>query len=247
MIDRVYIQKRNGEFINDTAYAFWYGCYQLGIETHSFTKDEFKYLDLREDTLVHGYISVVREAFTRIGVKQPTLDEGPPDEIRPFYGRNMWTTTMKFVRERLGEGHRIFIKPLRQHKIFDGHVTSGAIRDLIRTAGIPDEVEVLASDPVEFISEYRLFIHNGMIMGARPYRGDFTQPIDFQVVYQILEAYKSQPVGFSLDMGLTKDGRTLPVEVNDAFALGCYGHPAVLYAQMVIDRWQQIVSVKEPT
>lgn len=247
MIERAYIQKRNGEFVNDTAFTFWYGCTQLGIETIPFTKEEFEGLDIREDTVVHGYIGVVRRAFTRVGAKQPTMDEGPPEEIRAFYGRNMWTMTMKDVRENIHEGRHVFIKPLKQQKAFDGHVTSGAIRDLIRTAGIPDDVEVLASDPVEFVSEYRLFIHNGILMGSRPYRGDFTKGIDFEVAYKILEAFKSQPVAFSLDMGLTSDGRTLPVEVNDAFSLGCYGHPAVLYAQMVIDRWEQIVSNKEST
>jgi hypothetical protein len=244
LIDLAYIQKKNGEFINETAFNFWHGCQMLGIQTIPFVAEEIEQLDLRKETLVHGYIGTVRRAFDRIRVAQPHLDEGPPEEILKFYGRNMWATTMKEVRERLAEDRHIFIKPLRKQKAFNGHVTSGAIRDLIQTAGFDDDFEILASEPVEFVTEYRLFVHHGLVSGCRVYRGDFTKMIDFSVVFEILKAFKKQPIGFSLDMGLTSDGRTLVVEVNDAFALGSYGQPSIPYAQMVIDRWCQIVGIQ---
>lgn len=241
-IERAYVQKKDGEFINDTAYIFWYGCQKLGIWTVPFTVEEIGSIELTPDTLVHGHIGPVRKAFTRLGVQQPSIDEGPPEELRPLFGRRMWRTTMAEV-QRLGS-KRIFIKPFTQQKAFTGFVTSGEIRDLIRTAQFPDDFEILASEVVNFVVEYRLFIHHGLIVGCRHYLGDFTKLIDFDVALACVRAYESAPCAYSLDMGLTDDGRTLPVEVNDAFSLGAYGLPAITYAQLVIDRWEEIMKGK---
>lgn len=243
MIDLAYVQKKDGEFINETAYNFWYGCRLLGIQTVSYTAEEIDTIELRKDTLVHGWIGCVRKAFKRLGVPAPSLDGAPPKDIESFYGRRMWTTTMGEVRKLMDTDTRVFIKPLHAQKAFNGHVTSGAVSDLIQTAGFDDEFEVFASDPVEFISEHRLFVHNGLIVGCKNYRGDFTKLPDFQVATDVVLAFKNQPVAFSLDLGVTSDGQTLIVEVNDFFALGSYGLPAIPYAQAVIDRWGQIVGL----
>jgi hypothetical protein len=52
-------------------------------------------------------------------------------------------------------------------------------------------------------------------------------------------------VAYSLDLGLAEDGRTLIVEINDCFSLGTYGFPALPYAQMVVDRWSEIVGLED--
>lgn len=243
MIDLAYIQKKDGEYINETAYSFWHGCRMLGVHTIPFTAEELDTIELRKDTMVHGWIGSVRKALTRLGVPQPDLDGAPPKSIEEFYGRRMWKTTMREIRNLMDTDKHVFIKPLSKQKAFNGHVTSGAIRDLIQTAGFEDDFEILASEPVVFVSEYRLFIHNGLIAGCKNYRGDFTVLPDFHVAEACLRAFKDQPVAFSLDLGVTDDGRTLVVEINDAFALGGYGFPAIPYAQLVIARWEQMVSV----
>lgn len=119
------------------------------------------------------------------------------------------------------------------------------MRDFIRTASCPDDTAILASEVVRFVSEYRLFVHRGEIVGCRHYTGDYATPIDFDVARGAVEAFRSAPVGYSLDMGRTDDGRTLVVEVNDAFALGSYGLPSVRYADLVLDRWAEIVGLLE--
>lgn len=243
LIETAYIQKKDDEFINETAYSFWYGCRMLGVHTVPFTVDELDNLELRKDTLVHGWIGCVRKAFNRLGIEEPNYDGAPPEQIRDFYGRRMWTTTMGEIRKRMASDNHVFVKPLNKQKAFTGHVTSGKISDLIQTAGFPDDFEVLASEPVEFVSEYRLFVHQGLIKGCRHYRGDFTKLIDFDVAQACVNAFNKAPIGYSLDMGVTSDGRTLVVEINDAFALGAYGQPSIPYAQMVIDRWCQIVGL----
>ena len=65
---------------------------------------------------------------------------------------------------------------------------------------------------------------------------------DMSIAEQAIQAFsKEAPCAYALDLGITDDGRTLVVEVNDAYALGSYGAPAVPYVQMVIDRWVEIV------
>jgi hypothetical protein len=160
----------------------------------------------------------------------------------PFYGRRLWTSTIGEIRRGCDDNQRVFIKPLTEHKAFTGHVTSSAISNLIQTATMPDDMEVLCSEPVEFVSEYRCFVHHGRIVDVRRYRGDFCQLVDIEnVALPCVAAYKSAPVAYSLDLGITPEGRTLVVEVNDVFSLGCYGMASVPYASMVIDRWVEMV------
>ena len=145
------------------------------------------------------------------------------------------------IRRDWDDNHHVFIKPLHVHKAFTGHVTSGSIANLIQTASMPDDFEVLCSEVVTFASEYRLFVHNGLIVDCRRYRGDFQVLPDFEVALACVGAYQGAPVAYSLDLGVTPEGRTLVVEVNDFFSLGGYGMASIQYAQAVLDRWAELL------
>lgn len=67
---------------------------------------------------------------------------------------------------------------------------------------------------------------------------------DTGTVRAAVAAYAEAPVAYSLDFGVTADGRTLLVEANDAFALGAYGLEPVVYARMLEDRWLELVGVE---
>ncbi len=244
MIDCAYIQKKGGEFINETAFSFWQGCHLLGLETRPFEQEQLQHVQLTKECLVHGYVGTVRSALKALGVQEPHIDGLPPPALLPFYGRKCWATTMLEVRRGL-ETERIFIKPLNVQKAFNGHVTSGQISDLIQTAGFTDEFEVMASEVIDFVAEYRLFVGRGLIRGCRHYKGDFTEYPDFAVAYACVNAWTDAPVSYALDLGVTADGRTLVVEVNDFQSLGSYGLASIPYAEMVIDRWEQLVGIGE--
>lgn len=241
MIELAYIQKKDGEFINETAYTMWRGCQLRGIQTIPFTSEEINKLELSKNTLVHGWVPIVHRALSKLGVLDFVVPS-VPSELHSFFGRKIWISTLGEIR--WNKPQNLFIKPLSQHKLFVGHVTRGELKDLIYTAGYEDDLDILVSEVVNFISEYRLFIHNGVIASCRHYLGDFTKNIDFDVAYKCIEAYASAPIGYALDMGVTDDGRTLPVEVNDAFSLGSYGMLPVPYSELIEDRWTQIVSRK---
>ena len=49
----------------------------------------------------------------------------------------------------------------------------------------------------------------------------------------------------SMDICVTKDGRTLLVEFNDAYSLGAYGLADIYYAKLISARWSQLLGVKD--
>jgi len=246
-VETVYVQKlyATGEFINETAFAMWEGCRLLGYHVEFFNEKSFDFIPLSKETLVHGWVGMVRRAWKHLGVEELRIDGEPPEVLRHFFGRKMWVTTMGEIRKLMDEDTHVFIKPKSAHKAFTGHVTSGKIADLIQTASFPDDFEVAASEVVNFVSEYRLLVHQHEIKGVRHYKGDFRVYPDLRVADKMIAAWKNNgaPVGYSLDLGVTESGETLPVELNDAFALGGYGQNAISYANLVIDRWEEIVGV----
>ena len=48
-----------------------------------------------------------------------------------------------------------------------------------------------------------------------------------------------------MDICVTKDNKTLLVELNDAYALGCYGLAGIYYAKLISARWSQLTGVKD--
>ena len=83
----------------------------------------------------------------------------------------------------------------------------------------------------------------GKVVGAAHYKGDcFTHP-DAATVRAGVAAFTGAPAAYGLDFGVTADGRTLLVEANDGFALGCYGLDPVLFAEMLEVRWCEIVGL----
>lgn len=243
MVDLAYIQRseEHGEFLSEAGHTFWHGCYQLGIETRAFLPNDIETLPLTKNTMVYGGIGMVRKAFDRLGVPQPQLDGMPPPGTESLYGRRIWATTMAEVRQGYEDNRFFFIKPLKKHKAFTGHVTSGSISNLSMTASLEDSFEIMASEVVEFVAEYRLFVHRNRIIGSRFYCGDFRKPISYSVADEFIERFQNPPIAYSLDLGVDKNQLTRVVEINDAFSLGSYGMSAVPYARMVMDRWDEIV------
>lgn len=54
-------------------------------------------------------------------------------------------------------------------------------------------------------------------------------------------SWDERPMACSMDICYTRDGRTLLVELNDAYSLGCYGLPGVLYAKLISARGSQLL------
>lgn len=127
----VYIQAHpNGRFLNVNSFTASEGFRALGYEVGTFVSDELETLPLSPESIVVGHIGTVWWALSELGVPQPPYLL-TPECLKPFLGRDEWTTTLGEVR-RL-ERVPIFVKPLERGKTFSGHVV-GAFRDLIKTS-----------------------------------------------------------------------------------------------------------------
>lgn len=256
-VRKVYIAARKEEFGGQPvlrAYsmnhaAAWEGFLEMGYDIEPFLLEEFDTLDLAKDTLVMAGVGVVRTALERLGCpRPPNIDL--PEELRPFWGRIVETTNLAEVRSWFpntlpeeAEHFPVHVKPRDHQKLFTGRLVR-CFRDHMTIPRFEHEheVPVLVQQAVEFVSEHRMYVHRREIVGMKNYKGD---PLVFpraDIIREGLDAYKTRPIAFSMDWGVTQDGRTLLVECNDAHSLGSYGLTPQIYAQMLEDRWLEMVA-----
>lgn len=237
---RVFIQKDNdGEFVSEPCYVAYHGFAQMGWEIVPYVDNPPEGLS-REDVVV-GWIGSVKKGLRNLGITPP-LELDYPEELRSYLGRKVWQSTMHKVTADMDKWP-VFIKSVNG-KMVDGFLCD-SIKSLVGR-GSQEDFNVWCSDPVKFIAEYRCFVRYGQIMDARRYKGDWWNMIDKNVVLAAIEDYKSAPASYTLDFGLTDDGKTLLVEVNDGYAMGSYGLFSNSYAKMVSARWHELVGIPDP-
>ena len=64
---------------------------------------------------------------------------------------------------------------------------------------------------------------DGQVLDVRPYTGEYHAKFDPSVVDEVISCWKDAPIAYGLEIGVTRDGRTFVVEVNDGYALENYG------------------------
>lgn len=182
------------------------------------------------DYIPMGTVEYTQRFCELAGIKLPDNISYPP-ELRPYLHRRI--RVGKFSDADADE----FVKPLGT-KVFTGAVK----REL--TEAVDNAEEVWISEPVEFSAEFRYYIVNRQVVGSSRYDdGDDPVLVDSGLVEEMVSAYSTQPVGYSIDVGLV-DGQTVLVEVNDGWALGLYTWGTMTdaaYVELITRRWQQII------
>lgn len=253
MLTKIYAQRdpATGEFINMNVYNAWYGFQKLGVWTEPFTWPQLQAgaIELTRETAVIGGIQAVRTALRQLDIREPDNVDYPPP-LTPFLRRQVQRSTIAAAHRRCVDDRftpPVFIKPVTGHKEFTGHVLA-TYRDRIRTAAwaaeLPDTA-VWLSDLVEFISEWRYFVHRGELVGVGHYHGDPLRAPDPAVVRAGITAYTDAPAAYVIDFGVLADGHTALIEVNDGFSFGCYGLNPHAHARMLTSRWLELVGLDE--
>ena len=224
---------------NANCYAAWLEFYEMGIEIIPYFEPSDLSAVQKEDIVVGG-IGSCHAVLRSFGVAIPRINY--PESLRPFLGRRLWRSTINQVNNDPGSWP-LFVKPVEDKK-FNGKVISG-ISDLVGCGTSGENPPVVCSEIVQFRTEWRCFVRYGEILDVRPYRGDWRLHFDPSIIEETVEAYLSAPAGYGIDFGLTSDGRTLLVEVNDGYALGSYGLQHNLYAQLLSARWSELMGVKD--
>ena len=228
--------------------AEYAGSLDLPVETASEKMMERGKLALSVDTLVMGTVPFVHHALRLLGTQLP--EHTPyPEVLKPWLYRKVWQEkSLRRVLDRLENGGpRVFVKPVSGWKRFTGFVPEFA--DDYRFNGVSKSMPVWVSEPVTFLSEWRVYVLYGKIQDIKlcDHRGDATMRPDLNEIERALQALLNAqiaPDGFAIDFGVTKQGNTALIEMNDGFSFGAYdGLSAKIYWDITWARWRQILLV----
>jgi len=202
-------------------------------------------VSLSRSTLVAGSIPFVRSAFIQLGVHPPVFEEYPSCLAGLLY-RRMWTSTLGQLSEELRDSHRgpCFAKPATRRKRFSGRVFRH-LDDLVHADGASRSTPLVCAEVVEWLTEHRVFVLHGRIIGVRHYHGDPALCPDLDVAREAiatLERTGAPAVGYAADFGILPSGVTALVEVNDAWGLGSWGLDEDTYTELIVARWREIVA-----
>ena len=229
-----------------------YGFREMGAEIVPYHSIDDIYDRVQREDIVLDYIGQCNEIFHKFGVAPYIPDY--PDVLRSFLGRRIWRDTIDHIsgtEEKWSAGY--FVKPVKD-KVFTGKIIS-SITDLMGCGNHSEDYEVFVSEPLDICAEWRCFITYDKLTDVRPYgllldkeRKSYLYHYDPAVLEQMMRAFVAwdeRPAACSMDICVTKDGRTVLVELNDAYALGCYGLAGGYYAKMISARWSQLLEVKD--
>lgn len=239
---KAYLQQNHGEWYDDFVYISNYPLIRRNYEIIPFDATDidtcFDNVDVSKDICI-GTVEATTKFFEKCGVSVPKC-LSYPKQLKSFLGRKIIKTTVK----NAGKNFPYFIKPSHDIKLFTGDIIED-ISDkdfLVVFDFCKSDTPIYKSEVVNFISEYRIFVANNEIRGIKHYKGDFTKFINIQVINKMIKMYKKCPITYTLDVGLTSDGRTLLVEVNDMWAIGSYGLDGETYTLLCILRMKEILN-----
>lgn len=123
--------------------------------------------------------------------------------------------------------HHVFVKSASQPKCDYGDFYS-----IWKVLQLPKD-RYFVSEIVDFISEWRCFVYQGKLVGARPYDGDEWIAPHKETVEKMIAAYQDAPEAYTLDAGVIRSETglfTAAIEVHDFVSCGLYGFedPVVL-------------------
>lgn len=240
----IYVHKVGRRLFSENVFTAAVGFSEIGfnVQEHEVNSELYDLLKQNKSAVFVGGINAVRSVFSELGIPQPVIDN-PHIHLPSFLGREMFELSFSDVEQyaSLENSFPFFIKPLEEHKLFTGYVVKSK-HDLFQAKNrVRPETKILMSEVVDFVSEHRCFVHKGKLVGCKNYTGDFKLLPDFNVVESAISQYENQPIGYSIDFGVTKEGKTLLVEMNDGFGLSAYGLNKIIYCQILLDRWDEIL------
>lgn len=247
MITSAYIQEEGNGRLGAEERGLINGLQERGIPTKLFTRKRLarRQLPLDRNTLVAGDVPVVLGALRQLGIEPPAPIDYPTS-LQYLLHRRVWASTVKRLKDDIfeGMGRPVFAKPLGRQKRFTGRVFASP-DDLFHLEGTSGAASIHFSEVVEWVSEYRVFVVRGQVVGIRHYRGDPAVLLDEAVVAEavaMLSASGEGTAGYGLDLGVLSGGQTALVEWNDGFSLGSYELDPSHYTDLILARWLEMTA-----
>lgn len=236
-MNRAFIQCNSKlEFINPNVFNASFGLEDMGFEIVKFSNlQDLSDFHHDKSEIIVGGIKMIRDRLKAFEIIPPTIDY--PPELYKYLGRDIEEGKLsKIVNDP--NLWPIFIKSKEQKEI-TGKVIKG-IKDLIGIGNQYEDPDVYYSKAINFVSEYRIFVRYGEILDCKHYYGNPLIFPDKDIILNAIKDYTSCPNSYGIDFGVTKDNKTLLIEVNDAWALGSYGLESHLYSKFLLTRWSQL-------
>lgn len=205
-------------------------------------------LDLSKNMIPVGSVEFVSDYMALIGVNIPKF-ETYPSVLNKYLNREIRKTTFSEIKNT----DKCFIKPVKlkqfngfvydRPKLFEQYSDHDKDQLLILNKNL--NIEVWMSDIIEFESEWRYYINRGVVIGSARYdpdgADDAKSPNLAIVRNAVIDMNLNHP--YTLDFGVLKDGSTVLVEANDAWAIGYYKNSmsSKEYVKFLVDRWNVIV------
>jgi hypothetical protein len=113
------------------------------------------------------------------------------------------------------------------------------------------------SEYINIDSEWRAFVYDSKLVGLQNYCGDFTKFPSIGIIEEMISAYKSAPIAYTLDVGVGKGiyhekygfhlhNETFVIEVHDFFSCGLYGFNSTSYPYMLHRWYKEYIKKHEP-
>jgi len=234
---KIYIQGVNGFPAQDWCVSAYMGFRAKGGEIKLY--EDIKYVPTSRDILLVGPIDDTIAYFKRLGFTNIPTALNIPAELKQYAGRELNYMTMAEFRKQTK--FPIFVKPNAIAKEFVAGVMFTPEDVVTIHKEVPDDMPVMTSEVVDFISEYRCYVIKGELVGILFYLGDLRVFPDVKIIDAAIADFKSAPAGYSLDFGITSDGRTLLIEAQDGWSLGNYGLEDKEYTKLLSSRWLEIL------
>lgn len=250
-----YIQKDHGQIPDDWIFSAMLGFKNKGFKIKFFEEKNITIIPCNMKTIVIGYIEPIIRYFQYNSIEVPK-PLNIPDQLNNQYllGREIGLITMGELKAI--DNTPIFVKPYGKVKQFDSGVLEKHDTKKYVFNGISDDTLVQTSTLIDFVSEYRCFVHKGELRGIQWYKGDFTIFPNPGQIQTMISMYKNAPVAYTLDVGvknrthgimtydpltLKSNEKTYLVECNDLWSVGHYGLRDDIYSTLLRDRWFEII------
>ena len=240
------INKNDGLPINVDVQLAVDGLIYLGYDILTFSKEDVETMRLQivartGEVPFIGSINTITRLLKHIG-KYPTPLDFPTEIIesglmnRPIFKMKLNDAICSF--RSVDYSVPMFIKPV-ETKLFDGILISKESQlNYFNGLNNPD---IFMSDKINIVSEYRCYVHKGKLIYGCNYSGDFRVGLDYSYVDKLIKVYIDCPVSYTIDVAVLEDGKHTVIEVNDFWSIGGYGLSCYNYAEMLVDRWKEII------
>ncbi len=238
---QAFIEVKRGLPINTDIMCAAEGFEQLGYTIRTFERtdiltDKFRLL-YRTNPFV-GSIDTMRTLFRREKVEPSPIDFPVDMNFGRMISKLSLKSALNFFETT---GLHLFIKPV-ETKLFDGMLLRH--KNLLNyfTPFLEENPECWVSNELNILSEWRGFVHNGQLVDCRQYKGNFRLQPDMSFLDTSVENCPLAISAYTVDVALIEDLSTVIIEVNDFWAIGSYGLEPQLYAQMLADRYFEIIN-----